>query len=465
MQEGVLSEDWERGVEMRIDDFKDCHYYHYLGIDRQYADPDDLPDLISSSYRRLIRKYHPDSNTGNPKAEERARKLNEAYEVLSDPVRRKLYDQWLEKNTKNTAGRYDRWTSSTGADRHTKAQETAETKKESEAGESFFYRVNVEELRKHAYSGYEKWKREKEERLEREARRRRKARRGFAVVFVMVVLLAGAAMAYVKRDDLPLWIRQKLPATLVATESKRNMSGGKKEEALTERLAVSGVSEGREAPADAPEGDVGRLLKAYSVTGDAVNIRPTPSTEQDRIGKLTYGSVCTGTGVVSDDGRWIEIYLSEPGGETGWVSAGYVVENGETRSFDEENANKEGAVSDETADPSIEAAIEATSSPENQNTYDRFHDEIDKNIRDFVPDPLNTVYLSVGQRHKPNAAIWSSITVYSSDESVVTVTDTGTVTAVGPGEAYVVIISNTSIQVNAVMGTGLMMEVIRYTVR
>ena len=69
--------------------------------------------------------------------------------------------------------------------------------------------------------------------------------------------------------------------------------------------------------------------------------------------------------------------------------------------------------------------------------------DYDAIIDSFVPDSLNTFQLSVGDIHKPNAAVWlqgSRGAVYSSDESVVTVTELGKVTAVGQGSAYVIIV-------------------------
>ena len=66
-------------------------------------------------------------------------------------------------------------------------------------------------------------------------------------------------------------------------------------------------------------------------------------------------------------------------------------------------------------------------------------------IEDFVPDSFNMETLEVGQVHKPNAAIWcegnflNMVKTSSTDESVVTVTSGGKVTAVGTGEAYVII--------------------------
>ncbi len=64
-------------------------YYGVLGIDRNAK-----PDHIRKAYRRLARKFHPDVNPGNKSAEEKFKELSEAYEILSDEKKRKIYDQY-----------------------------------------------------------------------------------------------------------------------------------------------------------------------------------------------------------------------------------------------------------------------------------------------------------------------------------------------------------------------------------
>lgn len=63
-------------------------YYKILEVDRNAT-----TDEIDKSYKKLARKYHPDLNQGDSKAEEKFKEVNEAHEVLKDPQKRKLYDQ------------------------------------------------------------------------------------------------------------------------------------------------------------------------------------------------------------------------------------------------------------------------------------------------------------------------------------------------------------------------------------
>lgn len=63
-------------------------YYEVLGIERTVT-----IEEIKKSYRKLAVKYHPDKNPGDKAAEEQFKELGEAYEVLSDPQKRSLYDQ------------------------------------------------------------------------------------------------------------------------------------------------------------------------------------------------------------------------------------------------------------------------------------------------------------------------------------------------------------------------------------
>ncbi len=67
-------------------EYKD--YYKILGVDKNATEKD-----IKKVYRRLARQYHPDVNPGDSAAETRFKEINEAYEVLSDPDKRRKYDE------------------------------------------------------------------------------------------------------------------------------------------------------------------------------------------------------------------------------------------------------------------------------------------------------------------------------------------------------------------------------------
>ena len=67
-------------------EYKD--YYKILGVEKSAP-----KEEISKAYKKLARKHHPDLNQGDKKSEERFKEITEAYEVLKDPEKRKMYDQ------------------------------------------------------------------------------------------------------------------------------------------------------------------------------------------------------------------------------------------------------------------------------------------------------------------------------------------------------------------------------------
>jgi len=65
-------------------------HYETLGVSREAS-----PEVIKAAYRALARRLHPDRTGGDPKKEERLRRVNAAYEVLGDAGRRAAYDERL----------------------------------------------------------------------------------------------------------------------------------------------------------------------------------------------------------------------------------------------------------------------------------------------------------------------------------------------------------------------------------
>ncbi|AHA27399.1 molecular chaperone DnaJ [Candidatus Liberibacter americanus] len=68
---------------------KKADYYKILGVDRNASDRE-----LKAAFRNMAMKYHPDKNQNNQEAEEKFREANEAYEVLRNPQKRALYDQY-----------------------------------------------------------------------------------------------------------------------------------------------------------------------------------------------------------------------------------------------------------------------------------------------------------------------------------------------------------------------------------
>src|ERR1700736_4401795 len=88
-------------------------YYEILGVKKSAS-----ADEIRKAFRKLARKYHPDVNPGDKSAEEKFKALSEANDVLSDPKKRKIYDQvgfYSDNIDAATAEAYARAGGGTGA--------------------------------------------------------------------------------------------------------------------------------------------------------------------------------------------------------------------------------------------------------------------------------------------------------------------------------------------------------------
>jgi curved DNA-binding protein CbpA len=74
--------------------------YNALGLSREATQ-----EHIRKTHRKLVRKYHPDANPEDPRAGERFKKVQQAYEVLSDEKKRREYDEGLRTSSRGSSGR------------------------------------------------------------------------------------------------------------------------------------------------------------------------------------------------------------------------------------------------------------------------------------------------------------------------------------------------------------------------
>ena len=94
-------------------------YYQTLGVGKNASEKE-----IKAAYRKLARQYHPDVNKNDKAAEERYKEINEAYEVLSDPKKRAIYDQlganwrhWKQSGGSTNNFDWAQWMSGAGGPR------------------------------------------------------------------------------------------------------------------------------------------------------------------------------------------------------------------------------------------------------------------------------------------------------------------------------------------------------------
>ena len=100
-------------------------YYKILGVDKNATQKD-----IKSAYRKLARKFHPDLNPNDKDAKKNFQQINEANEVLSDPEKRKKYDQygedWKHAEEFKNAGQYQQQSSESHGQRYQGARDEGE---------------------------------------------------------------------------------------------------------------------------------------------------------------------------------------------------------------------------------------------------------------------------------------------------------------------------------------------------
>ena len=74
-------------------------FYDLLGVSKQATDSE-----IKRAYRKMANKYHPDKNQGDSGAEAKFKEVSKAYETLSDPQKRRMYDQFGEQGANMGGG-------------------------------------------------------------------------------------------------------------------------------------------------------------------------------------------------------------------------------------------------------------------------------------------------------------------------------------------------------------------------
>ncbi|MFH1379535.1 MAG: molecular chaperone DnaJ [bacterium] len=79
-------------------------YYEILGVSKNAT-----KDEVKAAFRKLALQFHPDRNQGNKEAEEKFKELNEAYEVIADPQKRQMYDQFGHAGVNANAGAGGGW--------------------------------------------------------------------------------------------------------------------------------------------------------------------------------------------------------------------------------------------------------------------------------------------------------------------------------------------------------------------
>lgn len=78
---------------------KDNKFYDALGVQRDVGEAD-----LKKAYRKLAMQYHPDKNPGNPAASDKFKEISHAYEILSDPQKREIYNQYGEEGLNDNGG-------------------------------------------------------------------------------------------------------------------------------------------------------------------------------------------------------------------------------------------------------------------------------------------------------------------------------------------------------------------------
>ena len=116
-------------------------YYDILQIAKNAS-----PEVIRFVYQKLAQKYHPDRNGGSPESQGKMKQINEAYKVLSDPIKRREYDQLIKEqervNGNNLNNTYSYTSNNDGIVKYN--QSARENFSLPEGGGFYFFEINKE---------------------------------------------------------------------------------------------------------------------------------------------------------------------------------------------------------------------------------------------------------------------------------------------------------------------------------
>lgn len=97
-------------------------HYDNLGVAKNAQ-----PEVIKAAYKALAQKYHPDRNLDNPDAQRIMTIINEAYQVLSDPVSRAKHDRWIAQQQAKQTGSDTQTTSQQSKQEQAQARQSSQT--------------------------------------------------------------------------------------------------------------------------------------------------------------------------------------------------------------------------------------------------------------------------------------------------------------------------------------------------
>ena len=325
--------------------FTDANYYKYLQVYEQAEQ-----EVIEAAYKRLARKYHPDLNPSK-EAEEKMKLINQAYDVLSDKLKRKEYDLWLAgmRGRKSSGEAY--------------ARKEAEQRKEN-------IDINMDDLFASARMRYKRWKecQENDFREEKVRSRKRQRQRKLKTTIIIVILAAIGGYALFASNiggtkDYILNAIHKNPVSQ-DTDKKESESSG--------QIVEAGGNESQEIAT--------KVLYKVSTEGSMLNVRKEPQADGELVQKLANGIVCEATGNTNEEG-WLEIIIPDTD-QTGWVNAKYLTLQEEENTDVSENPEVSEMPSTQTMSGRVTLTLQSRSA-EDGTIVIRLMNNTDKSVSTF----------------------------------------------------------------------------------